>query len=189
MPAIIARLLVSVVVVLSGPAVFAILSVLLVPGFGMDQEGIMLSAVLALVLSSLAWWIVWKGEVVWTGARAGKTWGVAGGAIFFGLLAGFVVAAVLRYNEDMMTGTALGCLVAYLVWLGGTPLVWKETLAERGGRLRAGGLAGGVDAVRCPTCGYSMAGLREAKCPECGAAYTLDQLVAAVIEKREEVRG
>ena len=105
-----------------------------------------------------------------------------------GLVVGGAIAAVIRWGAGEM-GTMFGCMTAYLVWLGGTPFAWRETMAERGERLRTGGVAEGRDAVRCPTCGYNMAGLREARCPECGAAYTIDQLVAAVVEGRDGVRG
>jgi DNA-directed RNA polymerase subunit RPC12/RpoP len=30
--------------------------------------------------------------------------------------------------------------------------------------------------IACPSCGYNLRGLKEAKCPECGAEFTLDQL-------------
>lgn len=30
--------------------------------------------------------------------------------------------------------------------------------------------------MSCPSCGYSMRGLYEARCPECGAEFTIDQL-------------
>jgi rubrerythrin len=56
-----------------------------------------------------------------------------------------------------------------------TVLVWRETNAERAARLAAVG----ASEIVCPVCGYRMAGLREARCPECGAAFTIEQLVAA----------
>lgn len=34
-------------------------------------------------------------------------------------------------------------------------------------------------AVHCPSCGYSMVGLRECTCPECGKRFTVDELFAA----------
>jgi hypothetical protein len=36
----------------------------------------------------------------------------------------------------------------------------------------------GVLALQCPSCGYSMVGLKEARCPECGQEYTLNDLMA-----------
>ena len=31
--------------------------------------------------------------------------------------------------------------------------------------------------VPCPSCGYNLRGLREARCPECGSSFTIEQLV------------
>ncbi len=33
------------------------------------------------------------------------------------------------------------------------------------------------DDVPCPSCGYNLRGLREARCPECGSSFTIEQLV------------
>jgi rubrerythrin len=41
--------------------------------------------------------------------------------------------------------------------------------------------------VSCPSCGYNLTGLNEARCPECGAKFTLDELFAA--QPRETVGG
>ena len=189
MPAIIAKLLVSVVVMLSGPAVFVTLLIVFNEWMGMrGPSALPPASLLALLVSSSAWLLLWHREVRWTPGRTGATLIAGGAAVVAGLVVGSMIAAAMRWGE-MEMGTMFGCMTAYLVWLGGTPFAWRETMRERGERLRTGGVAGGRDAVRCPTCGYSMAGLREAKCPECGAAYTIDQLVAAVVEGRDGVRG
>jgi hypothetical protein len=63
-----------------------------------------------------------------------------------------------------------------IAWVLITVLLWRETARERFERLA--GLGPGPT-VSCPVCGYSLAGLREARCPECGTHFTLDQLLAA----------
>ena len=67
--------------------------------------------------------------------------------------------------------------------LVGSALVWRETVAERRARLANHG----VRAVACPSCGYNLTGLKSTTCPECGAAYTVDQLVAEIIESQRDV--
>ncbi len=59
-------------------------------------------------------------------------------------------------------------------WLLATVFLWRETPAERAARL---GRTGG-SAVTCPSCGYNLTGLAEARCPECGTRFTLDELLA-----------
>ena len=31
--------------------------------------------------------------------------------------------------------------------------------------------------VHCPSCGYSLIGLRNLRCPECGTEFTIDELI------------
>ena len=45
----------------------------------------------------------------------------------------------------------------------------------------------GIDAIACPTCGYNLTGLREARCPECGSQFTLDQLYAAATKAKGDL--
>jgi DNA-directed RNA polymerase subunit RPC12/RpoP len=56
-----------------------------------------------------------------------------------------------------------------------TVIAWRESPLERATRV---GAAGG-SSVACPTCGYNLTGLAEARCPECGGRFTLDELFAA----------
>ena len=73
-------------------------------------------------------------------------------------------------------GIVIGGMAWAATWLASTALIWRETAAERRQRLARLG----VEAIACPTCGYNLTGLREARCPECGSQFTLDQLYAAV---------
>ena len=75
------------------------------------------------------------------------------------------------------------------IWMLGTALLWRETKAERMKRLAAGSGAGLAEALRCPSCGYSMRGLMQARCPECGSTYTLEALVTANTEAARQDGG
>ena len=63
---------------------------------------------------------------------------------------------------------------ACALWLIVTTVAWRETRRERSERLRAAG----AGTVVCPTCGYNLTGLTEARCPECGSKFTLNELMA-----------
>lgn len=56
------------------------------------------------------------------------------------------------------------------------PFIWIRLYRQAGGR--AVHDAAGVIDLRCPECGYSMMGLKQARCPECGREYTLDELIS-----------
>jgi hypothetical protein len=85
-----------------------------------------------------------------------------------------MVAAIIRYNGGL-AGMMLGSLAGTVFWIIATIVVWRETPAERAARISRAG----ADALVCPTCGYNLTGLREARCPECGAQFTLNELLAA----------
>ena len=76
----------------------------------------------------------------------------------------------MRRDVTFVAGTALaGLILAVLqVWYVALP-------AERAERLRSSGRAN----IVCPTCGYNLTGLTNARCPECGGQFTLDELLAA----------
>jgi len=61
-----------------------------------------------------------------------------------------------------------------LLWLAATIFLWRETPLERVERIKGSSKS----AVTCPTCGYNLTGLSEARCPECGTRFTLDELLA-----------
>ena len=84
---------------------------------------------------------------------------------------GLYVRSVSRVDE---VAIILGGMIWALTWIAATALIWREIKAERLARLRQ------IGAIACPTCGYNLTGLREAKCPECGSQFTLDQLYASL---------
>ncbi len=127
----------------------------------------------------LGWWGIWRGEVTWNPKRVGRTWGVFVLSFLPGALIGAAIVP-LTYSKDTTPILILAPIVWLIFWLFGTALVWKESADERAARLAALGMNG----LPCPNCGYNLTGMRECKCPECGAAYTLDQLFAAVDEQR-----
>ena len=178
MPSIIARLIVSLVVMLAGPVLFFIIFFTWyeLVGYRQHSEAILGSMLIAAVFEVAAWVLVWRASVSWTGLRVGGTAAVAFGTALGATVVGLLLA--ISTGEEAV-GMLCGGMVWGLAWFGLTPLVWKETRAERDGRLRAQG----TDALPCPTCGYNLTGLREATCPECGARYTLDQLFTSVREE------
>ena len=70
-----------------------------------------------------------------------------------------------------------GTVMAPLLWLISTVFIWRESPAERTNRTNESGR----HTIVCPTCGYTLNGLSEARCPECGTRYTLEDTVAARI--------
>jgi hypothetical protein len=119
----------------------------------------------------VAYWVMLWGKLVrWTAFRIAVTLALlpvcAIGAMIVFLRSDFYVPSV--------AASIISVGAACLTWLIGTTLIWRETTRERAERVRA--TARG--AVVCPTCGYNLTGLREARCPECGSSFTLDELMA-----------
>ncbi len=153
--------------------------------FGYDEELFFVPVTLVCVaFFGVGWWLIWRGEVRWVNGRAGRTWGVLAGTLAASGVVGMGIALVVPYESEIF-GSLFGGLVWIVLWLFGTAWAWRETKVERAGRLAAMG----VEALPCPSCGYNLSGLRESKCPECGAAFTLDQLFAAVDEQRRPMAG
>lgn len=132
----------------------------------------------------IGWILIWMGEVKWNPKRGMWTAVVLACGLFGWAIITAVFAATMPY-EGVEIGLVFGGLVWIVWWLFGTALAWRETSTERAGRLAAMG----VEALPCPSCSYNLSGLRESKCPECGAAFTLDQLYAAVDEQRRPMAG
>jgi len=177
MPSIIARLIVSLVVMLAGPVLFFLVFFMWYEwvGYRNDDEALLGSVVIVGLVEVALWVGVWFRQVRWRPERVLATAGGGAGAAIGAAVLGLLLA--LSTNEEEV-GIICAGMVWGLAWFGLTPLVWKETRAERGARLRKMG----AEALPCPTCGYNLMGLSEARCPECGAKYTLDQLFAAVRE-------
>ena len=116
------------------------------------------------------WIVLWHGVVRWTSRRVRSTFAAGLGAVVIGAVAGGLAGHV---EDDF--GAFVAGLVAVLVWLTATVLIWRETADERSGRLRGAGRL----TVACPRCGYNLTGLQQTTCPECGTTYTIDELIAS----------
>lgn len=86
------------------------------------------------------------------------------------ITASFIVADAFSAEEEMLVGAIAAGGAAGIAWLWLPPLVRAES--------RAAHLPAELD-IRCPTCDYSLKGLRDLRCPECGTAFVLDELILA----------
>ena len=107
-------------------------------------------------------------------------------SVFAALIPAVLVVAAIAtstrwYGDDVYI--VIGGMIWAPSWLALIALIWRETTAERGERLNQLG----VGAITCPSCGYNLTGLKEARCPECGAQYTLDQLLASAVEQHGDL--
>src|SRR5688500_17258420 len=172
----VARLVRAMLLLTCTGAVFLLLFVALVVPTNGQPWGGRLQALWSAVYEYVAAYsvLLWRDMVPWNRRRVVLT----------------VVATVLSLAGGC--AVALGCIafdrrvpppIAVLfgggtvpiTWVLSTVLVWRETAAERLGRLTAHGMP----AIACPLCGYNLAGLTEARCPECGGTCTLEQIVVA----------
>ena len=143
-----------------------------------DDEALFVADVLTALLLMAGWILVWRRSVTWTMARLVWT----GLAAVLSALPGLLVYALNVTYSFAEVGLILGQLCWAACWLGSTAVIWRESPAERAARAE---LPGGMR-LNCPTCGYSMRGLHEARCPECGTQYTLDELFTRN-ERRSEL--
>ncbi|MFQ5425262.1 MAG: hypothetical protein ACE5F9_14955 [Phycisphaerae bacterium] len=123
------------------------------------------------IVAVLVWLLLWRGLVSWTRARWAWTW----------VLAALVLAVpwsvFLPGGSDvweMFRGTLP--LFVLAAWFGGTAIVWRSAVGDVLAALEQGDLE--VDRfIHCPSCDYSLRGLREVRCPECGWHSTVDDIV------------
>jgi hypothetical protein len=119
------------------------------------------------------WCLLWRSSVRWDSRRVVGTGLGAAGALGGGLFAG-LCASVLVPRSGSGFGAFIGGVLAIVLWLIATVVIWRETPAERAQRVRGSSRS----AITCPTCGYNLTGLSESRCPECGSKFTLDELLA-----------
>lgn len=111
---------------------------------------------------------------IWGGFRRSRkmTRAVVGslGVVIVVVFLGITIDRAFRGGEDV--------LIAAVIFLGacGVVLLWAPVIM--GWRYAKPVLTPEnlVD-VACPSCGYSMIGLRSLRCPECGTEYTVDDLI------------
>ncbi len=119
------------------------------------------------IFIAVYWTLLWRASVTWTPTRLHRTSVASVGSIIIGIAAGAVMGLV---DDDF--GVWVGSVVAPLVWLILTTLLWRESADERAVR------ASGKSALTCPTCGYNLTGLQSTRCPECGTQFSLDELIS-----------
>jgi predicted MFS family arabinose efflux permease len=178
----VARLVISIVVILAAPTLYFILLVLIDnTGRGRFVDAVLWTSMICVPVSAALWIVVWKSAVKWTATRMAVTASAFVACIACGAVIGGAIGAIT--NEQELSYVAAAMMWA-LLWYGSTPLIWCERKAERAARL--GNL--GIE-LACPNCGYNLTGLREARCPECGSTFTLDELFARVTEDKRELEA
>ena len=172
MSQLISRILLTAALFPSAALVLIVLFVLMEPQMR-DEEAIILSTLFACAYMIAYWLILWRRSVVWTAERGVRTAFASGIAVVVALGVGLAISAVVRYADGLPT--VLASLCGTVFWIIATIVVWRETATERAERLSRAS----ADALVCPSCGYNLTGLREARCPECGASFTISELLAA----------
>jgi hypothetical protein len=125
------------------------------------------------------WFTLWRSVVRWSARRIFRTVVATILSVVAASAGGAVFSAVNPRVPHQVAIMVAGGFVT-LLWLLLTVLLWRETAPERMERLaKQGSLA-----ISCPICGYSLSGLTLARCPECGTSFTLDQLLAAELERQ-----
>ena len=175
MTQIVARLVLAMLLLPATGAVFIILFVaVLRPDSNPGLPRLFLTWFILYLFIGTYWVLLWRSAVRWTPWRVLYTVGGTALALLAGVAMG-VLCMSLNAQIPVPALVMFGGGLVPIVWVLMTVLVWRETNAERAARLAAVG----ASEIVCPVCGYRMAGLREARCPECGAAFTIEQLVAA----------
>ncbi len=116
------------------------------------------------VITIVAWLVIWRASVIWDQASRRGT--LIAAAVLLGSACGSPwiprtgdVTEVLHY---------VGPLLGAAVWFAASARYWQW---------REFGTQSIEDRLRCPNCGYCLAGLNQARCPECGSVYTLEELL------------
>ena len=179
----IVRLILGVLLIVSTPVVCAVGFIVLETTVIRDDEvAIVTSEGLTAAYLLAGWILIWAWTIRWSPTRIALTSVSPLIAAMPAMVVGVMVGLAVRHSDAVWLGTFIGGIVWAPIWLAVTTLIWRETHAERAERLKRVG----INAIACPSCGYNLTGLRESVCPECGAAYTLDQLFAALADDRRD---
>jgi hypothetical protein len=146
-----------------------------------ESDQFIISGALTWIGVGIYWCLLWRSGVQWTSRRITGTIVAGFGAFAFGLLAAVFIAMTFSIGDGQSFEAFVGGMHAIIVWLIATVFIWRETAAERARRVTASS----ASAITCPTCGYNLTGLTEARCPECGSKFTLDELLASQQTKSE----
>ena len=140
---------------------------------GRDNAELLAADGLTWPFIAVYWFLLWRSSVNWSSGRIVGTLLATGSAATAGVLTGFA-GTTTTGRADKSFWIFAGGVFAMLLWLAATVFIWRETPAERAERIKGSSKS----AVTCPTCGYNLTGLSEARCPECGTRFTLDELLA-----------
>lgn len=180
MTSLLARILLSIM--LLPLAVVVYVAVLLPLARGSEDVAFTTATLVTAAFVVSYWLLIWRRSVQWTSLRTNLTVAGSIGCLVAGAIAGFAAMNIADI-DDVAFGVFVSGLVATVLWLPVTVLLWRETPAERAERIRRSA----SDVLFCPRCGYNMTGLQLARCPECGAQFTLNELFAA--QQREHEIG
>jgi hypothetical protein len=158
--------------------------VILLDRSGNDNSTFIIADLVTWGFVALYWCLLWRQSVDWTGLRIGGTFLAAFGALLVGSVIGGVVDAAAFVGDESL-GIFIGGIATISIWIAATIVIWRETSAERAQRLKRANKS----AITCPTCGYNLTGLSEARCPECGTKYTLDELMARQVKVDREIEA
>lgn len=75
-----------------------------------------------------------------------------------------------RDSELLVAGIIfLGAAALLVIWAPAMARAYRKPLLDEEAEIN----------IHCPSCGYSLIGMRELRCPECGTAFRLDELIRA----------
>jgi hypothetical protein len=175
----VARLILAMLLLPCTGAVFLLLFVVLVannsgPGPGPAVGRLLVMWFLLYVFVGAYWILLWRDMVMWNRRRVTRT-ALATVLSFAGGVVVALVCVTVNRQVPLPFAVMVGGGTVPITWVLSTVLIWRETAAERLGRLTAYGMP----VLACPLCGYNLAGLTEARCPECGSSFTLEQILLA----------